>query len=161
MIRLLFSSRLQIKFLPDPVMTSKAASSASDQNPPDAASSGCLPQSQMPASGDAQMKRIDVILNTIRNRRISLSALHALTNLYLHRPCKPTLSELADNLGLTTAAVTSVADALERLGFASRFFDHHDRRRTRLSLTPRGHAFAEWISDSMRGVPEVNHRGTE
>jgi len=37
------------------------------------------------------------------------------------------------------------------------FFDHRDRRRTRLSLTPRGHAFAEWISDSMGGRPDVKN----
>ena len=94
---------------------------------------------------------MDLILQTMRNRKISLSTLHALTNLYLNRPCKLTLSQLAGNLCLTTAAVTSVADALEKLGFATRFFDHRDRRLTRLSLTPRGHAFAEWISDSIGG----------
>ncbi|MBM3862679.1 MAG: MarR family transcriptional regulator [Verrucomicrobia bacterium] len=157
MIRLLFRREFRKELPPRPNMCMNVASTKPDEHSSDSSAMGDSDRGGLNGCGTLPMKRMDAILHTMRNRRISLSALHALTNLYLNRPCKPTLSELAGNLGLTTAAVTSVADALETLGFASRFFDHRDRRRTRLSLTPRGHAFAEWISDSMGGRPDVKN----
>jgi DNA-binding MarR family transcriptional regulator len=150
-----------IKIIDEPpshaTMSTSAASSHSVQDPAEILSATCPERSEHCAGDDERLLRMDLILQTMRNRKISLSALHALTNLYLNRPCKLTLSQLAGNLGLTTAAVTSVADALEKLEFAKRFFDHRDRRLTRLSLTPRGHAFAEWIGESIGGRADAKN----
>lgn len=49
------------------------------------------------------------------------------------------LSELAAKIGLSRAAVTSLADRLELLGAAVRVPDPEDRRRTTLSITQAGH----------------------
>jgi DNA-binding MarR family transcriptional regulator len=44
--------------------------------------------------------------------------------------------ELAREAGLTTGAVTSVIDRLERAGYAKRVADPNDRRRVLVELTP-------------------------
>ena len=95
------------------------------------------------------LERMDAVLQTLREKKISLSILQAVTSLYLHRSDRITLSKLAANLKLTTAAVTNVADGLEGLGFAHRSLNRMDRRRTYIALTPRGLAFAEWFSAMM------------
>jgi DNA-binding MarR family transcriptional regulator len=48
-----------------------------------------------------------------------------------------TAGELAHESGLTTGAVTSVIDRLERAGFARRVSDPSDRRRVLVELTPK------------------------
>ena len=45
-------------------------------------------------------------------------------------------SRLAELSGLTTAAVTSVLDRLERAGYARRVRDHEDRRQVIVEVTP-------------------------
>ncbi len=95
------------------------------------------------------LERMDSVLQTLREKKISLSILQAVTSLYLQRGDRVTLSKLAANLKLTTAAVTNVADGLEGLGFADRSLNRMDRRRTYIALTPRGLAFAEWFSAMM------------
>jgi len=47
-----------------------------------------------------------------------------------------TAGELAVEAGLTTGAVTTVLDRLERAGYALRVRDTHDRRRILVELTP-------------------------
>ena len=47
-----------------------------------------------------------------------------------------TAGRLATLSGLTTAAVTSVLDRLERAGYARRVRDHEDRRQVTVELTP-------------------------
>ena len=47
-----------------------------------------------------------------------------------------TAGRLAALSGLTTAAVTSVLDRLERAGYARRVRDHEDRRQVTVELTP-------------------------
>jgi DNA-binding MarR family transcriptional regulator len=51
-----------------------------------------------------------------------------------------TAGRLADLMGLTTGAVTTVLDRLERAGFARRVRDESDRRRVRVELTERARA---------------------
>ena len=97
------------------------------------------------------MERMDFIFNTLRTRKISATTLHAIINLYLSakgREGKVSLSSLASKLGITAAAITRVADAIEKHGLATRAADEHDRRQITLSLTPRGFAFAEWFGDA-------------
>ena len=47
-----------------------------------------------------------------------------------------TAGRLAELSGLTTAAVTSVLDRLEKVGYARRLRDTEDRRRVNVELTP-------------------------
>jgi DNA-binding MarR family transcriptional regulator len=47
-----------------------------------------------------------------------------------------TAGRLAEQSGLTTAAVTSVLDRLERAGYARRVRDQEDRRQVMVELTP-------------------------
>ena len=42
-------------------------------------------------------------------------------------------------MGLTTGAITTVLDRLERAGFAQRVRDESDRRRVRVTLTEKAH----------------------
>lgn len=95
------------------------------------------------------LSKMDFIFQTLRSRKISMSSLHAVTNLYVNRRNNLSLSELAANLGITTAAVTSVADSMEKLGLAKRTVNSTDRRLTHINLTHRGIAFAEWLHDTI------------
>jgi DNA-binding MarR family transcriptional regulator len=45
--------------------------------------------------------------------------------------------QLADATGLTTGAMTTALDRLERFGFIQRVRDPHDRRRVLVEITPR------------------------
>ena len=47
-----------------------------------------------------------------------------------------TAGRLAELSGLTTAAITSVLDRLERAGYARRVRDQEDRRQVMVELTP-------------------------
>lgn len=62
---------------------------------------------------------------------------------FLHHRDRMTAGELADELGLTTGAVTAVLDRLERLGYVERERDLADRRRVYVRLTDRAHELAE------------------
>jgi DNA-binding MarR family transcriptional regulator len=98
---------------------------------------------------DSLMSKMNFILHTMRSKRISMSSLHAVTSLYLNQGKQVSLGVLASNLGVTSAAITNVADGMERLGFARRRTNDHDRRLTWISLTPRGIAFAEWFQSAV------------
>ncbi len=50
-----------------------------------------------------------------------------------------TAGRLAELMGLTTGAITTVLDRLERAGFARRVRDDSDRRRVRVELTEKAH----------------------
>jgi DNA-binding MarR family transcriptional regulator len=57
---------------------------------------------------------------------------------HLHGGGEPlTMRELGQRLQLTAGAVTGLVDRLERSGHVTRVADAHDRRRTRLRLTPK------------------------
>jgi DNA-binding MarR family transcriptional regulator len=53
-----------------------------------------------------------------------------------------TAGELAVESGLTTGAVTAVIDRLERVGFARRVRDEHDRRKVKVEVTDEFYARA-------------------
>jgi DNA-binding MarR family transcriptional regulator len=62
---------------------------------------------------------------------------------------------LASEAGLSSGAVTTVIDRLERAGYARRVADPTDRRRVRVELTPGARQllrelFAPLVADSMR-----------
>ncbi len=56
-----------------------------------------------------------------------------------------TAGRLATESGLTTGAVTSVVDRLERAGYARRARDQADRRKVNVEVTPAFYARAEEI----------------
>jgi len=56
-----------------------------------------------------------------------------------------TMSSMARKLGVSTAAITGTADALEALGFVTRQHSRTDRRVIWLNLTDRGRAALEDI----------------
>lgn len=66
-------------------------------------------------------------------------------------------NELAADLGLSSGASTGLVDRLERQGIAERHPHPHDRRRTLVRLTSRGHAVVEvsrqWLLASFEDVP--------
>lgn len=92
------------------------------------------------------MEMIDCIFNTLRSTKISVNAFHAIIKLHMEIVNKRgnlTLSGLASKLGITTAAITGIADSMENLGFARRVVDPSDRRVVLLELTSRGNIFVE------------------
>ena len=92
------------------------------------------------------MEMIDSIFSTLRSTRISVNAFHAIIKLHLEVVNKNenlTLSGLASKLGITTAAITGIADSIEKLGLARRVINPSDRRVIQLELTSRGNHFAE------------------
>src|SRR3954470_15941815 len=66
-----------------------------------------------------------------------------------------TAGRLADATGLTTGAITTVLDRLERRGFARRLRDESDRRRVLVELAPEARAGA---ADYYRGQLELSQR---
>lgn len=61
-----------------------------------------------------------------------------------------TAGELAEEVGLTTGAVTGVVDRLERVGFARRVPDPDDRRRVKVEVTPKFYSRAGKIWGPLR-----------
>jgi DNA-binding MarR family transcriptional regulator len=95
------------------------------------------------------LEKMRFILKTLRTKKIPMTSLHAVILIYQDQKGQMSLTGLADRLEVTTAAVTNVADTLERLGFARRRTNPLDRRLTWINLTPRGVAFAEWLNLSL------------
>jgi DNA-binding MarR family transcriptional regulator len=102
----------------------------------------------------------------------------------IQRRGRVTAGELAEELGLTTGAVTAILDRLEDRGYARRLRDQTDRRRVLVELTPEaerqlmaiyGPMAEEWYAllgrytadqlrlmiDMMRRGEEVGWRGVE
>jgi DNA-binding MarR family transcriptional regulator len=66
-----------------------------------------------------------------------------------------TAGRLADLTGLTTGAITTVIDRLEKAGFARRVRDPHDRRRVLVEMSPEAMSgadnfYGEHIAESER-----------
>jgi DNA-binding MarR family transcriptional regulator len=85
----------------------------------------------------------------MRSGRISVSTLEALIHLRFVRGQEMMLKELAEAVDLTTSAITGVADAMERLGFAKRMWNEMDRRQTWIGLTPEGVTFVDRIQSML------------
>jgi DNA-binding MarR family transcriptional regulator len=56
-----------------------------------------------------------------------------------HHGRPPTIGELGDAAGLSSAAATTLVDRLEHAGYVERVRDTRDRRRVHLQLTPKHH----------------------
>lgn len=72
-----------------------------------------------------------------RPQQLDSTRLSALGQLYLDGPCTPT--EIARNLGVSTASATELLDKLERAGHLQRRAHPADRRKRLIELTASGH----------------------
>ena len=73
-----------------------------------------------------------------------------------HRAQPMTAGTMAEQLGLTTGAVTALVDRLEKAGNVARVRDQHDRRKVILELTASGHNLAdEYFAPVRRRSNEV------
>jgi len=87
-------------------------------------------------------------LKRARNSELSLTAL--ITLLVLYRDESSDMTTIADETGVSTAAVTSMIDRLEKLGLAARFTVTGDRRKVYVQLTKSG---IELVKELL-GLPE-------
>ena len=78
-----------------------------------------------------------------------MKMLHAVTTLYLEEQGGMSMGELSHRIGVSSAALTGVADGVERLGLASRSASTNDRRSTQFKLTESGISFVERISECL------------
>lgn len=81
----------------------------------------------------------------VAGQRVHATDMEALTHVLLaqQRGEPVTAGALAEELGLTTGAVTGVVDRLERAGHLGRARDARDRRRVLLECTSQGRALAD------------------
>jgi DNA-binding MarR family transcriptional regulator len=95
---------------------------------------------------------VDYLSQTLADQLgINRTDFRCLQILGLHGP--RTAGQLAEESGLTTGAVTTVLDRLERANLASRARDTEDRRRVLVEMTPEAQArvstlYAGLVSDS-------------
>ena len=68
----------------------------------------------------------------------------------LSRAGPTTVSALGHLLGIQQPAASHAVDKLVRLGFAERYEDQEDRRRTLVRLTPRAEALADRLREGKR-----------
>ncbi len=79
----------------------------------------------------------------------------------LDREGRLTAGELADRTGLTTGAITTVIDRLERAGYARRAADAADRRRVYVELTDMARSAADrFYADHTRRAEQLYERYT-
>jgi DNA-binding MarR family transcriptional regulator len=77
----------------------------------------------------------------------------------LQREGRMTAGHLAEATGLTTGAMTTALDRLERVGYARRLRDPQDRRRVLVELTPRVSAAAGGFYSGHQALSErLYHR---
>lgn len=73
------------------------------------------------------------------------------------------LTELAEQLGITTSSTTALVDRLVADGYAERVAHRSDRRRVSVRLTPMGRSALmrsrQWIGDITAEIPEAHLNG--
>lgn len=85
-------------------------------------------------------------LATIMHRAKPIGSTHAVHALaVIHQSGKLTMTAVANACGITTSAVTCMADSLEKQGLIERVFSPTDRRAIHLTLTKSGTAKVEQI----------------
>ncbi len=80
----------------------------------------------------AQLAHVGQLRRTLG---VTMSELHALLSLWDGGRCS--MSELAERVDLSRAAMTTLADRIERAGYIERIPDPADRRRILLGVTPK------------------------
>ncbi len=83
---------------------------------------------------------------------VTMSELHALLSLWDGGRCS--MSELAERVDLSRAAMTTLADRIERAGYIERIPDPADRRRILLGVTPK------WEKELFKSAAGLNDGAT-
>jgi DNA-binding MarR family transcriptional regulator len=78
----------------------------------------------------------------------------------LEREAPVPAGRLAEVTGLTTGAITTVLDRLERAGYAQRITDPSDRRRVLVELTPRAGEIGEYYASHAAMAEQLYQRYT-
>jgi DNA-binding MarR family transcriptional regulator len=99
-------------------------------------------------STEIMISMLNQLIHTLRSKKIPTNVVQAVCSIYLTRDRMLSAGDLAVGIGVSSAAITSVVDGLERRGFALRLINSDDRRSTFIRLTDRGVAFAEWLGRS-------------
>jgi DNA-binding MarR family transcriptional regulator len=78
----------------------------------------------------------------------------------LHREGPLTAGRLAEQTGLSTGAMTTAIDRLERSGYARRVRDAADRRRVLVELAPRAQDISAFYAEHAAYAERLYHRHT-
>jgi DNA-binding MarR family transcriptional regulator len=98
-------------------------------------------------------------IRTLKDAGLSPSQLNTLMRLHYRGPCP--ISEVGDDLGVTTAAASQLVERLVQQGLIERGEDPADRRVRRIRLTPQGKALIArgvearvgWVGGLMGVIP--------
>ena len=74
----------------------------------------------------------------VKDERMSMGQMSVLMRLHYEGACG--VSDIADQLGVTSAAASQMIDRLAHLGLVERTEDPNDRRAKQLTVTPKGQA---------------------
>lgn len=77
--------------------------------------------------------------------RITISQFMVLEE--LHNRVESKMTDLANSMNVTTAAMTGIVDRLVRDSYVARILDPNDRRIIRVKLTEKGNAFLQKINE--------------
>ncbi|HET7011703.1 MAG TPA: MarR family transcriptional regulator [Anaerolineales bacterium] len=83
-------------------------------------------------------RSVHEFIRSMKDVGLSPSQLQTLMRLHHHGPCP--ITEVGDDLGVTAAAASQMAERLVQLGLIERSEDVDDRRVKRIRLTPEGRA---------------------
>jgi DNA-binding MarR family transcriptional regulator len=78
----------------------------------------------------------------------------------IHREGRVTAGRLAEQTGLSSGAMTTALDRLERAGFARRVRDPGDRRRVLVELTPKAAEMKQFYSEHAAYAERLYQRHT-
>lgn len=92
------------------------------------------------------------VLKMMRKGKVNSSVFQALLHLYFSFNCEVILSDMAKELGVSTANFTGIADSMESLGLASRLRCETDRRLVRMKLTRDGCNVVEWVLKRLSSI---------
>jgi DNA-binding MarR family transcriptional regulator len=85
------------------------------------------------------------MLSFAKEQNLSMSQMGALMNVHRHRMCN--VSEISDELGITSAAVSQMLERLVQQELIERTEDPNDRRAKQIALTEKGQ---QMIHDGFR-----------
>ena len=98
------------------------------------------------------IQRFDYILQTLSDNKITITCIRSMIKLYITAEVSKNIvthSTLAALMGMTGAAITSIVNTIENLGYAARYTNPSDRRSTLVKLTPLGIEIVEWLENEV------------
>ena len=101
---------------------------------------------------DASQRMLRQVHQEIGKQNVGVTGSQYIVLKKLHENGRMTVSEVADNLGVSLSAVTALVDRLCKADLASRQRDDKDRRLVWLEITPMGKEKVKICDDSRRKV---------